>query len=792
MNNIDLDINNYTQNELQRFLKLKDTYSNDELNSQISKFILKIVDNSYPNEYKEKLIFFTTSIKDRLQIKNVDKNDKQVKEVKEVKEDDYEKDYSKILSEIIDTKIGDIIKTYNNINHNPLQYQKLDKSTLNSYNEKTITENYVFNTRFRNDFLNSIPQQCIFQLPNPINNVLRLSLLSIQIPNVMLAFSKAKFTTQIYIKEDITNYAATVVIPDGNYDETTFPGILEKNINEQVINPFILPVNYRFFVTIDPYTLYVTIKNTFYTFTMEIITNFLNQLGNCALGYNLSSTNLNVPQTYNSTVQFNISANNIFNITNSYNTSTTVSDVFLKDSKFNVKKIYEDPLYSILELIYFTLNSIITGTLVLDAALNQILDIKFKTLGATFLYVPLKLISIDIDNSYVSLDNTIKVKGVKEYYYKHNALFTANLLNAQVDPVIYNYTNTYYDASGNKITENVDLPYFYSNKAGPYNITRNHIYTLKIYPNKTFELIQTNWGIMNTRYNPFYKDFTIYTNTENWVNHNTNVNSISYNPFFVNSSIGSQNSFTPRLPEKVPTILPIIPNGYTQESGLFHMMSGNIFVSQEPNALYSLTFEILMTHNPYTDLYTFPSAKSATLTSSLPEVQTDPQLICKSKIGNLSGAYNYRFNDFDVKNKVSEISISNTLGYQIGYRLIQYAGFKSYTSESAFDKTSLDYVYFSVDDYNNSYLNHNYGVLPNQSILDENILAIVTIRSPQFTTTFDNGSDYIPKLRYYFTPVNIKKIAIKLLDPLGNLVNINTNDYSFVLEVTKLMDIKKI
>ena len=224
------------------------------------------------------------------------------------------------------------------------------------------------------------------------------------------------------------------------------------------------------------------------------------------------------------------------------------------------------------------------------------------------------------------------------------------------------------------------------------------------------------------------------------------------------------------------------------------MMTGNIFVSQDPNALYSLEFEILMTHYPYTDLYTFPSAKSATPTSSplTPVTPTDPQLICKSKIGNLSEAYNYRFNDLDVKGNVSEISISNTLGYQIGYRLIKYTGFKSYKSESAFDKTSLDYVYFSVDDYNNSYLNHNYGVLPNQSILDENILAIVTIRSPQFTTTFDNGSDYIPKLRYYFTPVNIKKIAIKLLDPLGNLVNINTNDYSFVLEVTKLMDIKKI
>jgi hypothetical protein len=353
MNNIDLDINNYTQNELQRFLKLKDTYSNDELNSQISKFILKIVDNSYPNDYKEKLIFFTTSIKDRLQIKQ--KKNKYEDEDKDEDNKEDNKDYSKILSEIIDTKIGNIIKTYNNISHNPLQYQKLDKSTINSYNEKTITENYVFNTRFRNDFLNSIPQQCIFQLPNPINNVLRLSLLSIQIPNVMLAFSNSKFTTQIYIKEDVTNFAAIVVIPEGNYDETTFPGILEKSINEQVISPFILPVNYRFFVTIDPYTFYVTIKNTFYTFTMETITKFPSKLGSCDLDNQLSSTNLTIPQTYKSSVQFVNEDNTFYDVTLNYNTSSTVSDVFLKECIFNVKKNYTNALYTKLINIYFTL-----------------------------------------------------------------------------------------------------------------------------------------------------------------------------------------------------------------------------------------------------------------------------------------------------------------------------------------------------------------------------------------------------------------------------------------------------
>ena len=765
MDNIDLDINNYTLIELKRFLKLKDIYSNDELNSKISKFTLKIVNNDYPNEYKEELIFFINNVKDKLQIKYKDKKDDKDYNIYQ----DKDINNSKILSEIIDTKIGDIIKSNKNFNHNPLQYQKLDKSTINSYNEKTITENYVFNTRFRNDFLNSIPQQCIFQLPNPINNVLKLSLLSIQIPNVMLAFSNAKFTTQIYIKEDITNFSALVVIPEGNYSETTFPAILEKCINEQVINPFILPTNYRFLVTIDPYTFFITIKNTFYTFTMETITKYPTQLGNCGLGYQLSSTNLTVYQTYSSNIQV-INQNENYTLTINYNTSTTVSDVFLKECIFDVKKIYNDAAYINLDKIYFTLNSIITGALILDTSLNQILDIKFLTLGVTELYAPLELTTTIVGGVLTpvySVDYTpLGIDG--QYYYRHTALFTANLLNAQVVP----------------------FPTFYSNNLGNTNTTRNHIYSLKIYSDKRFELIQTNWGTM-TPAAGFYEDFTVYTNLQEWSNHNTYDDAISYNPLFINSDLGYQSSFNPPPPPTVP--ITVIPGGWTKETGLFQMMTGNIFVSQDQNALYTLKFEILMSHNPYTDLYTFPSPKSAIPTSSslIPVIPTDPQTICKSKISNLSESFNYRFNDLDVKGKVSEITISNTLGYQIGYRLIKYEGLKSYTSESAFNKTSLDYVYFSVDDYNNSYLNHNYGILPNQSILDENILAVVTIRSPQFTTTFDNGSDYIPKLRHYFTPVNIKKIGIKLLDPLGNLVNINTNDYSFVLEFTKLMDTTK-
>jgi hypothetical protein len=758
MNNNNLDIDKYTQKELKHLLKLKDTYSNDELNSQISKFTLKIINNNCPDDYKEKLIFFINNIKDKLQIK-INKDTKNEKE----------KYYDTILSEIIDTKITNMIKTANNFNHNPLQYQRLNMSNINLYNEKTINVNYIFNTTFRNNFLNSIPQQCIFQLPEPINNVVRMSLLSIQIPNVMLAFSNSKNTTQIYIKEDVTNFEAIVVIPEGNYDEKTFPVMFEKCINEQVINTLILPTNYRFFVTIDPHTFFITIKNKFYTFTMETITKYPSKLGNCNLNYQLSSTNLTVNKTYKSTINFNQNFYDYENVNDNivssyrinvnYNTISTVSDVFLKECIIKVKKIYRD---SKLYVIYVTLNSYITGSLILDTRLSNILDIKFSTLDTKVLYVPLEL---NVNGSTPVYSTDYANLGINdEYYFVHNAILRANLLKAQKN----------------------EFPTFYSNPIGVENLNRNHIYTLKIYDDKSFELIQTNWTRVYEKFS-WFVDYTFYTNMEQWVNHNMNNVSINYNPFFLSKSYYDMSSF----PTSNPLSSQKIPGGDIKETELFQMVTGNIFVSQDPNELYMLNIELSMKHYPHEPLLTFPSQLSTTTSSTLltPITKTDTKLACKSKISNLSEEYNYHFNDLDIKNEVSEISISNTLGYQIGYRSIKYNGLKSYTSESAFDKTSLDYMYFSVDDYNNGYLNHNYGVLPNENILNENILAIITVKSPQFTTTFDNGSDYIPKLRNYFTPVNIKKIGIKLLDPLGNLVNINTNDYSFVLEFTKLMDI---
>ena len=80
-----------------------------------------------------------------------------------------------------------------------------------------------------------------------------------------------------------------------------------------------------------------------------------------------------------------------------------------------------------------------------------------------------------------------------------------------------------------------------------------------------------------------------------------------------------------------------------------------------------------------------------------------------------------------------------------------------------------------------------YGILHN-SLVDENILGVVAITSPQFANTFDSGANFIYKTRHYTSPVDINRIKIKLLNTFGALVNLYDNDYAFCLEVEMLYD----
>jgi len=450
---MDLDINNYNNEELLNIVKLNLEFSKDELNNAISVYQNIIKDNKdYSNLYKEQLHEFFNKVKRRLSVrvssfhnsnnfydykndnlKSVEDNNTQFKSFSVSSNIDvlnnFDTNYTDKEHLLNKQETGKIIKPLTNINNNPLHYQRIPNDNINGYNQNKIISNYVFNTQFRKNFLNTTPEDCEFQLPNSINNVISISLSGFQFMNTMFAFSSYKYTNQIYIEEDTSGgiIGGIVTIPDGNYDVNNFPSILETSINSQIISDTISKDDddYRFKVVIDPNTYFVTISNKVNNFTIKTI-----------------------------------------------------------------------------------------------------------------------------------------------------------------------------------------------------------------------------------------------------VDQNTN----------------------------------------------------------------------------------------------------------------------YRLNDIDTKNNVSISNIVNTMGYQIGFRNIEYSNNNSYTTESNFTNEAYKYIYFSLDDFNNSNLDRTYGILPSENILDDNILAIIPLSSKPFDKNYIDSKNYINKKREYSVPINISKIRIKLLDYLGVPINNNYNDFTFALEITKIRD----
>jgi hypothetical protein len=124
---------------------------------------------------------------------------------------------------------------------------------------------------------------------------------------------------------------------------------------------------------------------------------------------------------------------------------------------------------------------------------------------------------------------------------------------------------------------------------------------------------------------------------------------------------------------------------------------------------------------------------------------------------------------------------SQTLGYICGFRSIIYPPATTHTSESVYDNQLIDYLYFSLKDYQLNRTDHVTGVFPGY-FLDNDVLALVPITSQPFTSFLDSGANFIYKTRNYYGPVNISKIDVQLYGPLGNALPLFGNQFAFSLE----------
>jgi hypothetical protein len=307
---IDLDINNYTIGELIGFFKLDNNYSFDDLDNKEGELISNIlkVYNDTNIIYRNEIISFIKTGKqvlagkiltnngmnkskerERERINNRNTTDQTPASFRtqsstpatvDESEDANITNKMNITSHLPDkyNNVGKIINPTSN--HPALQRHSIPSNSINGYNVETNVSNYIYNTRFRDNYFGSSSSNCSFTLPNKIKNVIAISLAGIQIPNVSNTFSSVNETNQIFIYEDITGLNAIVAIPSGNYTITTFAPVLEKAINQQVIGSH----PNRFTVTVNNNLNTLNIVNSTNTFRINILkkTSSIDALYDCA------------------------------------------------------------------------------------------------------------------------------------------------------------------------------------------------------------------------------------------------------------------------------------------------------------------------------------------------------------------------------------------------------------------------------------------------------------------------------------------------------------------------------
>lgn len=272
-NDFDLDITNYTKKDMFAFFKLPDNFTEDQLNQrekEMSLAILNAKDEKYTNEYKFRVLNFVKTVKDVLK-GNATMVDKELS--------------SPIIEQELDG-LSNLPKPLNNVgriinplsNHPSLQTTSIPSNTFNGYNVSTTITNYVFNSKFRDEYFTTISSNSTYSFP-VIKNVVSVALSGLQFPNVIYTFADDKKTTQIYIKDDTTGKEAVVIIPQGNYEWYEFGSVLEKAINEQVLGVYNPDGPNIFKVEVEYNTHHTSISNSSGTFVIRTITQYPNTIG---------------------------------------------------------------------------------------------------------------------------------------------------------------------------------------------------------------------------------------------------------------------------------------------------------------------------------------------------------------------------------------------------------------------------------------------------------------------------------------------------------------------------------
>jgi len=183
----------------------------------------------------------------------------------------------------------------------------------------------------------------------------------------------------------------------------------------------------------------------------------------------------------------------------------------------------------------------------------------------------------------------------------------------------------------------------------------------------------------------------------------------------------------------------------------------------------------------------------------------DPMVSLPSPYNPADPKYSPDFYFTILFNENSHTPMYRTLGWMFGFRHPEYTVryndvykddtksfsgsllyYASLRSESSYGSSVYNYIFVDIDDYQKNFSTDSIISYNNNSYLGNNILARITVNTGYNSLLIDNASDKIFKQRDYFGQIKLEKLNIRILDKYGEILDLNYNDFSLVLELQLL------
>ena len=169
-----------------------------------------------------------------------------------------------------------------------------------------------------------------------------------------------------------------------------------------------------------------------------------------------------------------------------------------------------------------------------------------------------------------------------------------------------------------------------------------------------------------------------------------------------------------------------------------------------------------------------------------------------SMVPNQTVSARYRASDTNIiyYTTPNPLDYKQLFGWILGYRQPVYTGVivdeitlqMYYLSESVLDLSGPKYLFLIVDDFNKS-MNINFLTASVKGLLSDNIIARISQKGQLFSIQSQNDFSVYSEPRYYYGPVNISKIQVKIVDEYGRIIDLNSKDFSFTLRLTTIYSV---